>query len=112
MPSRELRERLQDIVDEIDEIQVMVADLKFEEFCQDRRTVKAVLYSLAVIGEAAASLLPEAAELYPQIPWRQMRGMRNITIHEYFQVDLSIVWETVQSDLPALYSSLKELIGR
>ncbi|WP_416670781.1 HepT-like ribonuclease domain-containing protein [Egbenema bharatensis] len=39
-----------------------------------------------------------------------MRGMRNITVHEYFQVDLSIIWETIQSDLPALYASLKQLI--
>ncbi len=62
MPSRELREGPQDILDEINEIQVMVADLKFEEFCQDQCTVTAVLYSLAVIGEAA--------ELYPQIPGR------------------------------------------
>jgi uncharacterized protein with HEPN domain len=84
VPSRGLRERLQDILAEIEEIQLMVSDLSFEDFCHDRRTIKAILYSLAVIGEAAASLLPEVAELYSQIPWRQMRGMRNITVHEYF----------------------------
>ncbi len=110
MPSRSLQERLQDILIEIEEIQQMVSDLSFAEFCQDRRTIKATLYSLAVIGEAAANLLPEVATLYPQIPWKQMRGMRNITVHEYFQVDLTIIWETIQSDLPMLYSSLKELI--
>jgi uncharacterized protein with HEPN domain len=88
----------------------MVAKLNFAEFSQDRRTIKAILYSLAVIGEAAASLLPEVAEQYPKIPWRQMRGMRNITIHKYFQVDLAISWETIQGDLPALYTALKELI--
>ncbi|WAS04852.1 DUF86 domain-containing protein [Gloeomargaritales cyanobacterium VI4D9] len=105
-----MQERLQDILIEIEEIQQMVSDLSFAEFCQDRRTIKATLYSLAVIGEAAANLLPEVATLYPQIPWKQMRGMRNITVHEYFQVDLTIIWETIQSDLPMLYSSLKELI--
>jgi len=110
VPSRSFQERLQDILAEIEEIQQMVSELSFEEFCQDRRTIKATLYSLAVIGEAAANLLPEVAALHPQIPWKQMRGMRNITVHEYFQVDLTIIWETIQSDLPALYSSLKELI--
>jgi uncharacterized protein with HEPN domain len=110
VPSRSFQERLQDILTEIEEIQQMVAELGFEDFCQDRRTIKATLYSLAVIGEVAASLLPEVVALHPQIPWKQMRGMRNITVHEYFQVDLAIIWETIQSDLPALYSSLKELI--
>ncbi|TVQ16845.1 MAG: DUF86 domain-containing protein [Leptolyngbya sp. DLM2.Bin15] len=110
MPSRGFQERLRDILAEIEDIQQMVANLSFEDFCQERRTLKATLYSLAVIGEAAASLLPEAAELYPQIPWRQMRGMRNITVHEYFQVDLAIIWETIQTDLPALQAALKELI--
>ncbi|NJL98663.1 MAG: DUF86 domain-containing protein [Synechococcaceae cyanobacterium SM2_3_2] len=110
MPSRSIQERLQDILTEIEDIQQMVSQLSFEEFCEDRRTMKAVLYSLAVIGEAAASLFPEVSELYPQIPWRQMRGMRNITVHEYFQVDLTIIWATIQSDLPPLYAALKEIV--
>ncbi|WP_416670784.1 HepT-like ribonuclease domain-containing protein [Egbenema bharatensis] len=63
MPSRGFQERLQDILTEIEEIQQMVTELSFEEFCQDQRTIKATLYSLAVIGEAAASLLPEATAL-------------------------------------------------
>jgi uncharacterized protein with HEPN domain len=110
VPSRGFRERLQDILIEIEEIQEMVKELSFEDFCQDRRTIKASLYGLAVIGEASANLLPEVAKLYPQIPWRQMRGMRNIAVHEYFQVDLEIIWETIQTDLPGLYSGLKQLI--
>jgi uncharacterized protein with HEPN domain len=110
VPSRSFQARLQDILTEIEEIQHMVAELSFEEFCQDRRTIKATLYGLAVIGEVAASLLPEIATLHPQIPWKQMRGMRNITVHEYFKVDLAIIWETIQSDLPNLYIALKGII--
>lgn len=109
MPSRGFNDRLQDILNEIEEIQLMVTDLSFDQFCSDRRTLKATLYGLAVIGEAAASLLPDVAELYPQIPWRQIRGMRNVTVHEYFQVDLEIIWETIQVDLPDLHAALKEL---
>ncbi len=112
MPSRSFAERVKDILTEIEEVQQMVEGLTFEAFCQDRRTIKATLYSLAVIGEAAANLMPEVSTRYPQIPWRQMRGLRNIAIHEYFQVDLTIVWETIQSDLPALYDSLKEIADR
>jgi len=112
VPSRNFAERVKDILTEIEEIQQMVEGLTFEAFCQDRRTIKATLYSLAVIGEAAANLIPEVATRYPQIPWRQMRGLRNIAIHEYFQVDLMIIWETIQSDLPGLYNSLREIADR
>jgi uncharacterized protein with HEPN domain len=84
--------------------------MSFAEFQVDLRTVRAVLYSLAIIGEAAGSLLPEVEALYPEISWLDVRGMRNIIIHEYFQVDLEIVWETVQTDLPQLLRQLKSLL--
>ena len=53
--------------------------------------MKAVLYNLAVIGEAAASLLPDVLTVYPDLPWEDMRAMRDITIHEYFRVNLEII---------------------
>jgi uncharacterized protein with HEPN domain len=82
------------------DVETFTRDISFAEFQADTRTVRAVLYSLAVIGEAAGSLLPEVEAVYPEIPWIDIRGMRNVVIHEYFQVDLQIVWETIQTDLP------------
>jgi uncharacterized protein with HEPN domain len=95
---------------EIGEIQHLVQDMSFPEFCQDRRTLKAVLCRLAVMGEAAASLLPEVQATHPRVPWAQIRGMRNVTIHEYFQVDLEIIWETIQTDLSLLAISLQQIL--
>jgi uncharacterized protein with HEPN domain len=61
--------------------------------------------SLIIIGEAAtkvADTYPQFAETHPQVPWRSMRGMRNRIAHGYFDINLEIVWETVQSALPKL----------
>jgi uncharacterized protein with HEPN domain len=79
-------------------------------FSADRKTLDAVLYNLAVIGEAANSLASSIGEQYPQLPWAEMRGMRNIVVHEYFGVSPQILWETTVSDLPALEQRLLDLL--
>ncbi len=109
MPSRNLPRRIQDIIEMSVEIEFFIAGMSFADFEQDAKTVKAVLYNLAIIGEAAGQLLPEVELLYPEIPWVDMRGIRNVIIHEYFQVNLSMIWETIQTDLPPLVKQLNEL---
>jgi uncharacterized protein with HEPN domain len=69
------------------------------------------LYNLAIIGEAVRGIPPEVEASHPEIPWDEMRGMRNIVIHEYFQVSLSIIWQTIQEDLILLETSLRQLIN-
>jgi uncharacterized protein with HEPN domain len=66
---------------------------------------------LAIIGEAVRAIPPELEAAHPEIPWDDVRGMRNIVIHEYFQVDLSIIWQTIQEDLVSLEFSLRQLIN-
>ncbi|MFO5476800.1 MAG: DUF86 domain-containing protein, partial [Dolichospermum sp.] len=65
MSSRSLQQRLRDILEQAEEILVFADGLDFEAFCADAKTVKAVLYDLAVIGEAARSLLPDILDIYP-----------------------------------------------
>lgn len=108
--SRSFQQRIQDIVDIGSDIETFTKDMSFAEFQVDTRTVRAVLYSLAVMGKAAASLLPELEAVSPEIAWLDIRGMLNIVIHEYFRVDLEIVWETIQTDLPKLLQQLKDLL--
>lgn len=110
MPSRGFLERIQDMLDEVVEIQQFVEGMTFAQFCQDRRTLKAVLYGLAVIGEPTATILLEVEAAYPEIPWLDIRGMRNVAIHEYFQVDLEIIWATIQVDLPRLKTTLEKIL--
>jgi uncharacterized protein with HEPN domain len=108
--SRSLQRRIQDIVDVGLEIEAFTKGMQFCDFEADLRTVRAVLYSLAIIGEAAGSLLPEVEVIYPEILWTDIRGMRNVVIHEYFRVDLEIIWETIQTDLPLLLQQLQGLL--
>ena len=111
MPSRDWQNRVRDVLAAIEEIREFIKDITFDEFQGDRKTVRAVLYNLAIIGEAVRGIPPELEASHPEIPWEDVRGMRNIVIHEYFQVSLSIIWQTVQEDLASLETSLRQLIN-
>lgn len=79
------------------------------DFLNDKRTQQAVVMSLIVLGEAATKVMdryPEFANTHPQIPWRNMRGMRNRIAHGYFDIDQDVVWDTVQTALPPLRVAL------
>ena len=111
MTSEESGLKLADFLDHIAEASRLardyVAGMSKESFLKDRRTQQAVVLNLMVIGEAAARIVNEHKEFaaaHSQIPWAQMRGMRNRMAHGYFAVDLNIVWDTIQSSLPSLES--------
>lgn len=79
------------------------------EFLSDKRTQQAVIMSLIVIGEAATKVMDEHevfCEAHPEVPWRAMRGMRNRIAHGYFDINLELVWETMQTALPDLLAHL------
>lgn len=83
-------------------------------FRSDRRTQQAVVLNLMVIGEVANRLHSENPNFLTQhaaIPWKSMRGMRNRIAHGYFDIDLDIVWDTVERDLPALIAQLEAIRG-
>ncbi len=84
--------------------------MDYETFSQDKRTLKAVLYNLAVVGEAARKVPDEVAARYPAIPWREMGDMRNVVIHEYFGIDTRILWEILKNELPPIENRLKDIL--
>jgi uncharacterized protein with HEPN domain len=76
-----------------------------EDFLADKKTQQAVILNIMVIGEAAIQILdecPEFAARYPDVPWKQMRCMRNRMAHGYFDLNLNVVWDTVRQALPKL----------
>ena len=81
-----------------------------EEFLHDTLCQDAVIRRSEIIGEAARRLSPEARTSLPELTWNAMIGMRNLLIHEYDDIDLSIVWDTVRIDLPALINALEPLV--
>lgn len=90
-----------------------VEGLSKDGFLADRRTQQAVIMNIVVIGEAATQLVsacPEFVAQHDEIPWKQMRGMRNRMAHGYFDVNLDLVWDTVQQSLPDLEAKLAALL--
>jgi uncharacterized protein with HEPN domain len=81
-----------------------------EEFLRDTQCQDAIIRRLEIIGEAARRISSNTTAKYPGLPWKKMVSMRNIMIHEYDDIDLTIVWDTVQNDLPPLIASLEPLI--
>lgn len=80
-----------------------------DSFMEDLRTQRAVVMSLMIVGEAAARVVaehPAFVEANPGIPWRGIRGMRNRIAHGYFDIDLDVVWQTVETELPKLIERL------
>ena len=99
---RDWRFRVQDILAALDAIARYTRDMTFDEFAADQRTKDAVIRNLVTIGESIR-WIPESILLeHPGVPWRTMRGVRNVVVHEYFGVDETILWDTVRHDLPPL----------
>ena len=110
MPRRDVRLRIEDMLEAIQRIEAHSAGLTADQFRQDQKTFDAVVRNLEVIGEAASHLDDEVTALRPAVPWTDVRAMRHVLVHEYFGVDVGIVWETVVRDLPALRRELQELL--
>ena len=86
-----------------------VEGLDQEDFREDKRTQQAVIMSLIILGEAATKVMDgysRFAQAHAEVPWRNMRGMRNRIAHGYFDIDLDMVWNTVQTALPELLRQL------
>jgi len=107
---RDWRMRVEDILTAIGKIQTYTAGMSLEQFRADGKTVDAVIRNFEIIGEAAGYIPEEVQEQYSDLAWLEMRGMRNIMIHEYFGVSLSIIWHTITHDLEPLSTGMKRIL--
>jgi uncharacterized protein with HEPN domain len=80
-----------------------------DSFQRDEKTVDAVVRNLEIIGEAARQLPENFTVRYPGVPWRQIAGLRNRIVHDYFGLDLEIIWQVIRHDLPQLRAGLEGL---
>ena len=101
---------LKDIWGSIEKIEKYINNLSYEEFSKNLVVIDAVVRNFEIIGEATKNLSKEIKSLYPNIPWKEMAGMRNKVIHEYFGVNLKIVWKTIKERLPELRIKIGKIL--
>lgn len=100
----------QDILESGTAIQSYVQDISLDAFVQDRMRYSAVIREFEIIGEAVGKLSAALKEGFPDIPWQDIKDFRNLLAHEYFGVDLEIVWNTIHNDLPMLMDAVQKIV--
>jgi uncharacterized protein with HEPN domain len=93
---------VKDIIQNMVDAEEFIQGLSYETFVSDKKTFNAVVRSLEVIGEAVKSMPDSVRRRYPDIPWKEMAGMRDKLIHFYFGVDREAVWLTVKERIPTI----------
>jgi uncharacterized protein with HEPN domain len=88
-----------------------VEGLSFDDFNADRKTYSAVIREFEIIGEAVGKLPESFKERHPEIEWQDIKDFRNLLSHEYFGIDLEIVWRIIEDDLPSLIDATTEILG-
>ena len=110
--SRDWRLYAQDIAERCRRVELYVAGLDFAAFVADDKTVDAVLRNLEIIGEAAKRLPKEVTAEYPEIPWSEVCGFRDVLAHQYFKVSASIIWNAVEKELTGLKAAADGILVR
>ena len=99
------------ILDSIEKIENFVEGFDFEEFSKDPKTIYAVIRALEIIGEATKKLSNSLKVEHPEVPWRDMAGLRDKVAHDYFGVDLEVVWDTAIDDTPSLKPLIMKILN-
>jgi len=110
MSSRQWAFRVQDILKAIEKIEHYVKGMTLTKFKQNELVIDAVVRNFEVIGEASKNIPLSVQRSYPDIPWKEMKGMRDVLIHQYFGVDVKVLWHATQNNLPVLRKHLETLL--
>lgn len=106
---REFLDYVDDVIDAMSKAQEFTAGMDFRKFSRDGKTVFAVTRAIEIIGEAVKKIPSPVKKHYPQVPWKEMAGMRDKLIHEYFGVNLRAVWDTIKKDIPAIKPTFEKI---
>ena len=101
---------IEDILECIGKIKKYTKGVTFKQFSKDQKTIDAVIRNFEIIGEATKQLSSEMKNKYPDIEWKSMIDFRNVIVHEYFGIDLEIIWNIIETKLTPLEKKVKEII--
>ena len=110
MPEHGWAFRLQHILDAIEFVSRNLEGVTFEEFASNEVLVRAILHTLEMAGEAARAIPQEVTQLHDSIPWRGLNDFRNVIVHQYFRVELDLVWRVIHRDFLPLRPSIESLL--
>ena len=110
MKSRDLT-YLGDVLDAIKQIEDYLQGISKDSFLQNHMMQDAVMHQIGIIGEASNSVSDEFQEQYPELPWTQMRAIRNKIVHDYREINLDVIWDTARNNLPALEKQIRKVLG-
>ncbi len=108
---RAILDYINDVLDAMTKAQGFLQDIPYDEFIKEDKTQFATVRAIEIIGEATKNIPPSVRKKYPQIPWRDIAGMRDKVVHEYFGLNLKVIWKTVKEDIPSvkpLFEKLKQ----
>ena len=93
---------IKDALEAMEAIENFVEGMTFDELTQDDKTSSAVIRKFEIIGEATKHFPEQLKEKYPEVPWKNMAGMRDRLIHAYFGIDYQLVWDTIKNEIPKI----------
>ena len=107
---RDYKVYLEDIVEAISKIRFFTTGLSLQTFSSDVKTFDAVIRNLEIIGEAIKGVPEEIRSIYPDVEWKKIAGLRDILAHEYFGIDVEIIWDIIQNKLPVLEGHIEKIL--
>jgi uncharacterized protein with HEPN domain len=110
MSKRPIDLLLKDISGAIDRIEQYIKELSFDAFSEDQKSVDAVVRNLEIIGEATNRLPEQFKEKHSEIEWYKVVGLRHRIVHEYFGIDLELIWQILHKDLPELKRKIRHIM--
>lgn len=110
MSNREPKLLIGDILDSAEKIKEYTANLSFDDFLEDSKTVDAVIRNFEIIGEAARRLPKDFKKSYSSVNWSRIIGFRNRIVHDYFGIDYKIVWRIIKNNLDQLIKDLSAIL--
>ncbi|MDD5650500.1 MAG: DUF86 domain-containing protein [Candidatus Nanoarchaeia archaeon] len=109
MTEKDLLIFIEHILNSINDINTFTSKISKKEFSENKEKLNAVIRSLEIIGEAVKNIPIPFREKYSEIPWKNIAGLRDVIIHQYFDIDLDVIWVTIKEEIPKLEKQIKKI---